>query len=135
MSSLPILGIFPTNSNRRNPLVGYCQGLNLVVCRLLDFLNEEEAFWVLTRIIEVIIPIDFYTNMLGVLVDQHILKDVLSVKNPKLYKHFMKVGLDPTIPSMQWLVTLFANTMHFEVTQYYDRSSTFRGTCSSYAGV
>lgn len=60
-------------------------------------------------------PIDFYTNMMGVLVDQHILRDMLSVKNPKLTKHFAKIGLDPTILSMQWFVTLFANTMHYEV--------------------
>ena len=60
-------------------------------------------------------PIDFYTNMMGVLVDQHILKDMLSVKNLKLTKHFAWIGLDPTILSMQWFVTLYANTMHYEV--------------------
>lgn len=69
----------------------------------------------LTRIVEVIIPLDFYSNMMGVLVEQHILKDMLSIRDPKLSRHFQNMDLDPTIPSMQWFVTLFANTLHYEV--------------------
>lgn len=69
----------------------------------------------LSRLIEVILPIDYYTNMMGVLTDQHILRDILSERNRRLSKHFTKIDLDPTIPSMQWLVTLFANSMHYEV--------------------
>jgi len=33
-------------------------------------MNEEEAFWTLTMILETILPLDFYCNMVGALIDQ-----------------------------------------------------------------
>lgn len=53
----------------RNPTVGYCQGMNFLTARLLVFLSEEEAFWTLTSMIEQMLPIDNYSNLVGVLVD------------------------------------------------------------------
>ena len=53
----------------RNPTVGYCQGMNFLTARLLSCLKEEEAFWVLTTIIEDILPLDNFSNLIGVLVD------------------------------------------------------------------
>lgn len=53
----------------RNPSIGYCQGMNFLAQRLLVVLKEEEAFWVLTQIIEQYVPLDNYCNLVGVLVD------------------------------------------------------------------
>ena len=36
----------------RNNVIGYCQGFNFIVGRLLQVMTEEEAFWTFTRIIE-----------------------------------------------------------------------------------
>jgi hypothetical protein len=41
-------------------------------------LNEEEAFWTLVQIVEVILPLDYYTNLLGVLIDLKVFKDLMS---------------------------------------------------------
>ena len=54
---------------QRCPTIGYCQGLNFVGARLLQVMHEEEAFWCICAIIEVILPIDYYSNLLGVAVD------------------------------------------------------------------
>jgi hypothetical protein len=43
--------------------------MNFIVGRLLLFMEEEEAFWTLANIIETILPIDYYSNMVGVLID------------------------------------------------------------------
>ena len=54
---------------KRNPTVGYCQGMNFIVRRLLEYMSEEEAFWTLAMIVETLLPIDYYSNMVGVLID------------------------------------------------------------------
>ena len=53
--------------------MGYCQGVNFIAARLLTCMKEEEAFWVLNQIIEKYLPLDYYSNMVGVLVDQKVL--------------------------------------------------------------
>jgi len=45
---------------KRNPIVGYCQGMNFILGRLIKFLSEEEAFWVFTLLIESVLPLDYY---------------------------------------------------------------------------
>lgn len=43
-------------------MIGYCQGMNFILGRLIKYLRtEEEAFWVFTLLIESVLPIDFYT--------------------------------------------------------------------------
>jgi len=44
--------------------------MNFIVGRMLQYMNEEEAFWTLTMILETMIPMDFYSNMVGALIDQ-----------------------------------------------------------------
>jgi hypothetical protein len=53
----------------RNQVVGYCQGFNFIVGRLLQVVTEEESFWVLTALLESILPLDYFCNMVGVMVD------------------------------------------------------------------
>lgn len=47
---------------RFNPTLGYCQGLNYIVARLLQFVSEEEAFYLLVKMIA-LVPEDYYTTM------------------------------------------------------------------------
>lgn len=54
---------------QRCPTVGYCQGFNFIAARLLMAMPEEEAFWTLVQIVEVILPLDYYSNLVGVLLD------------------------------------------------------------------
>ncbi|XP_063053977.1 TBC1 domain family member 2B [Engraulis encrasicolus] len=48
----------------RNPDIGYCQGLNRLAAIALLYLEEEDAFWCLTAIVEVFMPRDYYTKTL-----------------------------------------------------------------------
>jgi len=43
--------------------------MNFIVGRLLRFMKEEEAFWTLAMIVETSLPLDYYSNMVGVLID------------------------------------------------------------------
>ena len=75
--------------SRRNPYVGYCQGLNFVVNFLITMqFTEEEAFWILSNIIETVIPMDYYTNMIGVVTDQQLFLAILKLMHPEITRKF-----------------------------------------------
>ena len=57
---------------KRNPTIGYCQGMNFIVGNILKYLNEEETFWVFTHIVENHLPLDYYSGMIGIMVDQRV---------------------------------------------------------------
>ena len=61
---------------------------------------EEEAFWLLVQLIETVIPMDYYTNMLGVVCDQQVFLACLRIVHPKIVKKFDDVGLDPSVLSI-----------------------------------
>ena len=42
--------------------LGYCQGLNFIVAKMLLCMEEEEAFWLLVKLIDRL-PNDYYTTM------------------------------------------------------------------------
>jgi hypothetical protein len=58
--------------------------MNFIVARLLQYLNEEEAFWALCQIVETLLPPDYYSNMVGVLIDQKVFKKRVGKKFPDL---------------------------------------------------
>jgi hypothetical protein len=58
-----------------NPDVGYCQGLNSVAARLLQWLPEPSAFSCLSSMVGLLVPRDYYSaasSMAGILVDQQV---------------------------------------------------------------
>ena len=58
--------------SRRNPEVGYCQGMNMIAASLLLIMpSEEDAFWVLCSIVERIMPKTYFEpNLLASRADQ-----------------------------------------------------------------
>lgn len=103
----------------RNPSVGYVQGLNLLVAYLLCFLDEENAFWMLTYLIEVVLPKDFYsktakdTYFYGFYAECYALKQ-LTIKqldiNDSAGKESICSFLDAILPS--FLLPLLINTLN-----------------------
>lgn len=100
---------------KRNPTVGYCQGLNYVVAHLLRYMNEEETFWILCTIIECILPLDYYTVMTGVLIDQKIMGKVMEILMPILWAHCKKICIDPAIVAFQWFICLYSCKLQLDV--------------------
>ena len=50
-------------------------------------MSEEEAFWMLTNLLESFMPIDYYSKMVGVIVDHNILNSLIEERIPVLYEH------------------------------------------------
>lgn len=71
----------------RNPTIGYCQGMHNIVARLITVMEEEQAFWTLAQIIEQILPLDYYSNMLGVFIEQQIFSSLMEARFPTLCEH------------------------------------------------
>ncbi len=100
---------------KRNPTVGYCQGMNFVAAHLFRYLTEEESFWVLTSLIETILPIDYYSVMIGVLIDQKLFCRMIKLIMPNVWSFFKRINLDPSLVSLQWFVCLFSYNLQPEV--------------------
>lgn len=71
----------------RNPTIGYCQGMNNIASKLLSTMPEEDAFWTFCSAIENILPLDYYSNMLGVLIEQQVLEQLMSNRFKALIQH------------------------------------------------
>lgn len=99
----------------RNPEIGYCQGFNFIIGRFLMVMSEEEAFWMITQLLESFIPIDYYCKMAGAITDQNILSAMIEEKMPDLFNHFQSTMFEPKIVTFQWFSCLFAYNFSFDV--------------------
>ncbi|KAG6976542.1 hypothetical protein JG688_00001264 [Phytophthora aleatoria] len=108
-----------------NPGLGYCQGLNYIVARSLQFLDEEKAFYLLVAIIR-LVPDDYYTTMLGLAVDQHVFADLVRLQYPEISEHLSELGgsgMELSLACTEWFLTLFASpTFDRNLTEEYMES-------------
>ncbi|KAG6498345.1 hypothetical protein ZIOFF_046257 [Zingiber officinale] len=98
--------------------VGYCQGLNYVAALLLLVLKtEEDAFWMLTVLLENVLVSDCYiVNLSGCHVEQRVFRDLLVKKCLSLIAANLEaVGFDVTMAATEWFLCLFAKSLPSEV--------------------
>ncbi|XP_030251417.1 TBC1 domain family member 2A isoform X4 [Sparus aurata] len=101
----------------QNPAIGYCQGLNrLAAIALLVLQSEENAFWCLVAVVEVIMPQDYYTkNLVASQVDQWVLKDFLGEKLPRLATHFEDHSIDVSLITFNWFLVVFVESLPSDI--------------------
>ena len=78
----------------RNLSLNYCQGLNLIVSNLLittDY-NEEESFYLLLKIMEDILPFDYYYYGVGIEAEMNMMHILLEKYDKELSKHLNKLN-------------------------------------------
>ncbi|KAH7341695.1 rab-GTPase-TBC domain-containing protein [Rhizoctonia solani] len=100
----------------RNPEIGYCQGMNLIASTLLlVFSNEEDAFWVLTCIIEKFLPGEFFS---GSLIDSRacplVLLDYVEMYHPKVYNHLQDMEVDLPAICFSWFLSMYTDCLPVE---------------------
>jgi hypothetical protein len=102
---------------RRSPSIGYCQGMNLVTSTLLlVYGNEEEAFWVLSAIIERLLPEDFFSpSLLVSRACPMVLSDYVQELMPKLHAHLVELSVDLPAICFSWFLSLFTDCLPIEV--------------------
>ncbi|KAG0275481.1 hypothetical protein BGZ95_008734 [Linnemannia exigua] len=99
-----------------NPLVGYCQGMNLLAGTLLLTNNtEEESFWILVSMLGRRMPEDYFTQqLLSPQADQRVLKELVQEIMPRLSQHFQEMHVDLTAVTFSWFLTLFTDCLPVE---------------------
>ncbi|KAI0310088.1 rab-GTPase-TBC domain-containing protein [Amylostereum chailletii] len=102
--------------SRRNPAVGYCQGMNLVTSTLLlVHADEEEAFWVLSALVERILPEGFFSpTLLPSRACPLVLLDYVQEHLPKLFQHLNALGIDLPAICFSWFLSLFTDCLPVE---------------------
>ena len=67
----------------RNASIGYCQGMNFVVSRLLLRMgNEEQTFWLFYQIMEYIVSLIYYADLTGIIVETTLVETLLPIYMP-----------------------------------------------------
>lgn len=102
--------------SRRNPEVGYCQGMNLIAASLLLIMpTAEDAFWILTSMIEIILPHHYYDHgLLASRADQVVLRQYISELLPKLSAHLEDLGVELEALTFQWFLSVFTDCLSAE---------------------
>ncbi|PWY94696.1 TBC-domain-containing protein [Aspergillus sclerotioniger CBS 115572] len=102
--------------SRRNPEVGYCQGMNLIAASLLLITpTAEDAFWLLTSMIEVILPEHYYDHgLLASRADQVVLRQYIAQVLPKLSAHLESLGVELEALTFQWFLSVFTDCLSAE---------------------
>ncbi|KAI3391999.1 hypothetical protein diail_6352 [Diaporthe ilicicola] len=102
--------------SRRNPEVGYCQGMNLITANLLLIMpSAEEAFWILVCIIEKILPSGYYDHsLLASRADQQVLRGYVAEVLPRLSAHFDELGIALETMTFQWFLSVFTDCLSAE---------------------
>ncbi|KAF9450458.1 TBC-domain-containing protein [Macrolepiota fuliginosa MF-IS2] len=102
--------------SRRNPAVGYCQGMNLITSTiLLVHADEEDAFWMLAAIVEKILPEDFFSpSLLPSRACPLVLLDYVAEHLPKLHAHMTELGIDLAAICFSWFLSLFTDCLPVE---------------------
>ncbi len=101
---------------RRNPEVGYCQGMNLITaCLLLIMPTAEDAFWVLAILIESILPKNYYDHsLLASRADQQVLRQYVAEILPKLSQHLDSMSIELEALTFQWFLSIFTDCLSAE---------------------
>ncbi|KAI9865342.1 MAG: hypothetical protein M1824_003496 [Vezdaea acicularis] len=101
---------------RRNPEVGYCQGMNQITASLLLIMpTPEDAFWVLTSMVENILPAHYYDHaLLASRADQQVLRQYVSSILPKLSGHLDQLRIELEALTFQWFLSVFTDCLSAE---------------------
>eukprot|EP00834_Sanchytrium_tribonematis_P006898 NODE_556_length_6108_cov_1.468464.p1 type:complete len:673 gc:universal NODE_556_length_6108_cov_1.468464:2373-355(-) len=89
--------------------LGYCQAMNLVASVLLIYLNEEQAFWVLTVICERLLPQYYSTNMYGGMLDLKVLEYLLDEQLPIISRHLGSIEISVSMQCLPWFLSLYVS--------------------------
>ncbi len=98
------------------PNIGYCQGMGPIAATLLLFLEEEDTFWMMSAIIEDILPASYYShNLVGVQADIKVLNQLIGTYLPEIAEQFKTHDIELSLICINWFLTVFSNVFHVKI--------------------
>lgn len=99
-----------------DPDVGYCQGLSFVAALLLMNIPEEQAFFMLIRLLKGHNLRSFYTeDMRGVRMRMFQMNKITQLLFPEMYKHMEDLGVSVAVVTTPWFMTAFGYQLPLDV--------------------
>jgi len=80
------------------------------------------------QIIEDILPLNYYNDLIGVMVDCSVVETLFEINEPRFHEYIMKLGFSHNLNNIinKWLISLFINSLDEEVINFlikYDLQS------------
>ena len=99
-----------------NHTVGYCQGMNLITANLLLICaTSEDVFWLLSAIVDKIMPSGYFDRGLRVSrADQAVLRSYVSEVLPNLDMKLEDLGVELEACTFQWFLSLYSAVVSAE---------------------
>ncbi|WLF80531.1 GTPase activating protein (GAP) [Lodderomyces elongisporus] len=95
----------------KNPEIGYCQAMNIVVAALLIYMSEEQAFWCLNVLCDRLVPGYYSKTMYGTLLDQKVFESLVQKTMPMLWDHIVKNDIQVSVVTLPWFLSLYLSSM------------------------
>ncbi|CAD8177266.1 unnamed protein product [Paramecium octaurelia] len=95
--------------------MGYCQGLNFLTAALIMVTNDENAFWILFRLMTKYQQAEKYKNPSSLLREFFILDCLINQYYPTTAKILKKNNIDLFYFATEWFITLFASTLPIDL--------------------
>ena len=109
--------------NVRNLSINYCQGLNIIVSYLLKMTNynEEESYYLFIKLMEDILPFDFFFFAIGIETEINLIKKLIEIFDKELYEHLNTLNsfcfLDSKIS--MWIISLMLFKTDIRISNFF----------------
>ncbi|EGG09085.1 uncharacterized protein MELLADRAFT_77188 [Melampsora larici-populina 98AG31] len=95
----------------KNPRLGYCQAMNIVVAALLIYTSEEQCFYLLSILCDQILPSYYTPTMAGTILDQKVFEHLAEKTLPMLSQYFKSKEIQLSLASLPWFLSLYLASM------------------------
>nr|ASF90223.1 hypothetical protein SPAR02025 [Bartheletia paradoxa] len=95
----------------KNPELGYCQAMNILVAAILIYMSEEQTFWLLNVLCDRLLPGYYSQSMHGTLLDQKVFESLVARTLPLIHESFARADVQLSVASLPWFLSLYINAM------------------------
>ncbi|KAM0755549.1 TBC-domain-containing protein [Meredithblackwellia eburnea MCA 4105] len=95
----------------KNPELGYCQAMNLVVASFLIYMSEEQCFWCLSVLCDRLLPGYYSPSMYGTVLDQRVFEHLVERCLPSIHEHFLATDIQLSVASLPWFLSCFISSL------------------------